>query len=461
MKLWRRIWAMCLCMVMLTMVAACGGEEGTKEPDPDTNGGNDVENNDENGGNEESEYPPVLTEENITIEFWHHMGSGALGTYLDDAVARFNETNEFGITVVATYAGAYADELAKVSTAIASKENPVLMTASCSGMPFLGNEDVLTDLYPYIERDGWDLDNVVPAFVEGQSTWGDELHGLPFTRSTAVFYYNKTLWDSLGLEAPENLADLEEKGAYILEQTGNYGFGLLRDAAFYQEGMLKSMNGEGTVDRDGKSLSVLDDGSMLEMLTDWKRWCDDGWCAVPPVTDATSAFVEMFMNGQLASMFQSSGTMGNMLNYATEAGFELGVAEFVSYDGSVAPMGGGDIAILGVNHTDQEIAAAWEFMKFMMEDEQTIGMHTQTGYLPVTYSAAESEEIKVLWEEYPQYKVAFDQLDKGEDPALTIYRSEWNKVVNNAFEYVIMDGSMSPEEAVDYLKAQAAVIFID
>ena len=63
MKLWRRIWAMCLCMVMLTMVAACGGEEGTKEPDPDTNGGNDVENNDENGGNEESEYPPVLTEE--------------------------------------------------------------------------------------------------------------------------------------------------------------------------------------------------------------------------------------------------------------------------------------------------------------------------------------------------------------------------------------------------------------
>ena len=43
----------------------------------------------------------------------------------------------------------------------------------------------------------------------------------------------------------------------------------------------------------------------------------------------------------------------------------------VGYGGYSAPLGGGSIGIIGKDHSQQEIAAAWEFVKFLMSDESS------------------------------------------------------------------------------------------
>ena len=53
-----------------------------------------------------------------------------------------------------------------------------------------------------------------------------------------------------------------------------------------------------------------------------------------------------------------------------------------------SPTGGGNIAIIGQGNDDQVIEAAWEFVKFLMTDDQVAENAANTGYLPTTYSAS-------------------------------------------------------------------------
>ena len=50
------------------------------------------------------------------ITFWHSMG-GSVAKAMDELVDRFNEENEYGITVNAQYQGEYDDSLNKLKSA--------------------------------------------------------------------------------------------------------------------------------------------------------------------------------------------------------------------------------------------------------------------------------------------------------------------------------------------------------
>ena len=50
------------------------------------------------------------------ISFWHSMG-GVNGQAIDALVEKFNEENEYGITVNAQYQGEYDDSLNKLKSA--------------------------------------------------------------------------------------------------------------------------------------------------------------------------------------------------------------------------------------------------------------------------------------------------------------------------------------------------------
>ena len=75
----------------------------------------------------------------------------------------------------------------------------------------------------------------------------------------------------------------------------------------------------------------------------------------------------------------------------------LDVYKRQGYGGYSAPLGGGSIGIIGKDHSQQEIAAAWEFVKFLMSDEQVAQNHIKTGVLPTTYSSVETDTLKNFW----------------------------------------------------------------
>ena len=452
--------ALVLTIVMVLSMAACGNSnsETTTAAQKDTQAAG---NNDTTAAPETDpvvEYPDYVTEP-IEIEIWHASGSGANGDYMTKAVEEFNSSNEYGITILETYAGSYADVQSKTSTAIAAGEAPEIIVLGSSGMPILGDQGVLADMSAYAARDGVDMANFVTGTTDFCYNSQGELISIPFNRSTAVFYYNKTLWDELGLEAPTSLEDLETKAAYITEQKGIFGFGVHLDAFFFQEAWVRSLGAEGLVASDGLAAAALESGEFTTLMTDWLSWINDGWCRVAAVTSAEGDMKDALYAGELASMVASCGGLKNMLKYSAEAGFELGVSLMPAYGGYGSNGGGGNLCIVGKDKTQQEIAAAWEFVKFLSTDEKVAERAASTGYLPVTYTSTETQTIKDLWATTPQYQVAFEQLQYCKDANWSEYQSEWNTYLKTAMSYVIQDFSMSPEEATDYLKQQAKVIF--
>ena len=401
---------------------------------------------------------PATLPDGFTIKLWHTRGSGKNMEAMEQLIKDFNEQNEYGIIVEGEHIGTYDETLAKTMTSVVGGDNPVLIMASDDGIPTLAEKGQLADLKPYVDRDGFDMDNILKGHSSSVIHNG-QIVSMPYVRSTAVFFYNKTIWDEMGFEAPKSFEELKEQCAKITAEKGIYGFGMWPDPGYYNEALLISLGGSGMVSPDGKSCSALHDGSMLKKLTEWRSWVDEGWCMPYDVTSAETTMKDNFYQGKVASMFASSAGLTNMIINSQEAGFELGVSNMVVYGGYGTATGGGNLCVLKQNHSEEEIAAAWEFIKFALSDEQSVNNAILTGYLPTTYTAAESAKMEEYYASNPLAKVAYEQSEYAMERVWSPYRAEWNTALKTGFSYLIQDRSMTPEEVLDYLITQEKQIF--
>lgn len=406
---------------------------------------------------------PELVTEPITISFWHDRTSDTDLAYLQKSIQEFNETNEYGITVEEVAQGYLDDVQAAVEVAIKAEDAPVLADLSCNGIPLFASEGILADLTPYIERDDFDMDNVVAELTD-YSYYEDQIVTMPYTRGTAILYYNKDLYEAAGLDhAPETLEELNEYAKKIYEDSNGTikGIEYTIEANYYQHYILASLNDVGFMDADGAGASCLEDGSMEQFLNDWYTWTEEGWCEIPALSGASSAMQEAFYNGELAAFVSSSNRATSISAKAAESDITLGMAGTVGYGGASAPLGGGSIGIIAKGHSQQEIAAGWEFIKFLMSDEQVAANHIETGVLPTTYSAVETDTLKDFWADSANegYKISYEQVKNASAPVMSLYTSEWTSIVKTAYSQLIQARDITPEETLDNLKTEAAVLF--
>lgn len=397
--------------------------------------------------------------ESITIEVWHTRGAGANGEMIADSVKEFNETNDKGITVVETYQGSYTDTLTKTMQAVSAGTQPAIVVMErAAGVPVMAEQDILADMTPYIEADGFDMKNFLPVLT-GYSYYNDKIVSLPYIRSTPVFYYNKTMFDNAGYtKAPSSF---EEAGEIckklIAEGKAEQGFELLNDPAWFVQNMMYQL-GSNMLSEDGNSAPCLKDGALLKVLSSWRGWVDEGWCAPFVSTDAESTMKEAFYQQKLACFIASSGGLSEVLENSKD--FEVGVAQFPSLtDKMSAPTGGGNIGIIDRGNSDEVKAAAWEFVKFLMSDEQVAKNVERTGYLPTTYSAAKTDTLKNLWLKTPQYKVSYNQLETAQELPWSPYKADFEELLKEYCSYVIQDKTYTPEQAVAEITENAKIIF--
>lgn len=440
----KRVVAILMASIMSLSLFACGGSS------------------EETSGEGTADAPELVTEP-ITISFWHDRTSDTDLAYLQKSIQEFNETNEYGITVEEVAQGYLDDVQAAVETAVAAEDAPVLADLSCNGIPLFASEGILADLTPYIERDDFDMDNVVKELTD-YSYYEDEIVTMPYTRGTAILYYNKDLYEAAGLDhAPETLEELNEYAKKIYEDSNGAikGIGYTIEANYYQHYILASLNEVGFMDADGAGASCLEDGSMEQFLNDWYTWTEEGWCEIPALSGASSAMQEAFYNGELAAFVSSSNRATSISAKAADADINLGMACTVGYGGASAPLGGGSIGIIAKGHSQQEIAAGWEFIKFLMSDEQVAANHIETGVLPTTYSAVETDTLKDFWADPANegYKLSYEQVKNASAPVMSLYTSEWTSIVKTAYSQLIQARDITPEETLDNLKTEAAVLF--
>lgn len=436
----KKLLSLVLVFALLLTMTACGGKDDKKS----------------NKGNSKTEANgPEYVTSPITIDFWHTFASGYQAEYITDAVQRFNDTNEYGITVRPTYIGSYTTLRSQLTTSIGAGDNPQIAVLGLSDI--LASAGVLADMAPYAKRDGFAVDN----FIDGVQTsmyYEDQLTALPLLRSCPLFYYNVDMFKAAGYNtAPTTIDEMTAACKAVAKTNGVSGFEMLIDVSFYQEALLQSLGSEGLIDLDRAGSKCVDDGTLLKLLSDWKSWCDEGWCTAPSVTDATNTMFQMMYTGKLASCFASSASLSTIVENGKQSGQNIAAVAMPTYDGVGGVGGGGDVSIIAANNNDQQIAASWEFAKFLMSDEEVATRCKAIGYLPTSQGAADL--MADVFAADPNMKNAYEARLNCVDVPGCMERSEWQTQVAAAVSYVVQDKSKTPKEAIEYLKSMLPTVF--
>ena len=410
--------------------------------------------------------------ENLTINFWHTRGSGASYEGLTESVETFNSTigAEKGITVVETFIGGYTDIMTKTQLAIQSGEQPQVVVASNTNTPALIEDGLLVDMAPYAAASGFDTANILDPFMQIYGNTDGEFHSAPYIRSTPLFYYNKSMADAKGLSISykPTIDEMVEfcKAMYEPGTDGSdvvYGLEILSDFGYFQAANIQQL-GSSFIADDGASAPCLEDGTMLKVLSDWKSWVDEGWCRSFDSTNAGDTMLQLFYQNRLGGFFYSSAGMRSITTNCAEAGIELGVAYYPTYDAAnpVSEIGGGQIAIVAGDNTEEQIAASWDFVEFLLTDDQITLTSKSTGYLPTTKSVADCEAMQAFWAENPLFKVAYDQLEETgtcQEKPYVPFIQDFTQCCSDAVSLLIQEGSITPEEALQQIIDTSSVLF--
>lgn len=405
-------------------------------------------------------------QESLHIEFWHTRGSGANYEVLKNSVDTFNATigKEKGIFVEEIFQGGYADIVPKLEMASQSGSMPAVGVTSGVRASILLDDGLLADMAPYAAKTGFDFSVFFESLLDVPGNENGEIRSLPYVRSTPVFYYNKTMADAKGLKAPETVAELEAFAKALntydpATGDGCWGFELLNDTTYLQGSFLWQL-GQPLVGEGGTAPCL--EGSLLKLFTDWTRWIDEGWCRPFDSTGAQNTATEMFYQGKLACFVASCGSLSNIYKFSKEAGIELGVSYYPTYDidNRAVSIGGGNIILMAGN-SEEVTSAGWEFIQFLMSDDMVAAEAIGSGYLPTTKTVENNEAMAKFWEENPLFKVAYDQLAWGhcEETPKFLDRTEFKTNVSNVTSQLIQERNITPEQAIEQIKSISAHLF--
>lgn len=377
--------------------------------------------------------------EPVTIEFWHAMS----GIHQDTLVAltdKFNAENGKGITVNLVNQGAYGDLSKKLMGSVAAKTLPDLAQVYNSWI--VNYLDAVVPLDNYVASDFDNYDDIVESYRNESSEFG-KIYTLPFNKSTQLYFYNKTVFNELGLEPPKTWEDLYHIGEVVYNATGKPAIGYDDLTAMFQQ-------------------FVLQNGS--EFIQDGQVKFNN-----PQGIEAFDYFLDMYKKGyaRIAGEDQyHSGPFGNgdVLAYVGSSagvafiqanGFEFGVAPLPAGKKGAVPQAGTDLAMFTQDKNRQ--LAAWEYMKYLTSADATTQWAMATGYLPVRVSAFNSETFQNYMKDNEAAKAAYEQVaDQYFEPAFK-GSDEIRSMIGTEVESAILEGRTA-EEAVSTMASKAEEI---
>ena len=322
----------------------------------------------------------IVTEitEPVEITFWHAM-NGDLEKTLQNLTDKFMESNE-NIKVTLQNQSSYPDLQQKITATTASpKDLPTLTQAYPHWMVNAMQDELLVDLKPYIENEtigDENYTNILEGFRTGSEVDG-KVYGMPFNKSTEVIWYNKTLFDELGLEAPTTFEEFAQVSKTITEKKGIVGAGFDSLNNFYTT-YLKNK---------GVDFNSETDVTSAESVEAAKYYLDgikDGYFRI--------AGTDNYLSGPFAAeqlgMYVGSNAGESFVKQAVDGKFEIGVAP---YPAESVMQQGTDLYMFS-NATAEQRTAAFEFLKFLSSTENQVTWGVETGYIPATQDAIASED---------------------------------------------------------------------
>lgn len=393
-----------------------------------------------------------------TISFWHSMG-GVNGQAIDTLVQKFNDENEYGITVEAEYQGSYDDALNKLKSAQIGNMGADLVQVYEIGTRFMIESGWIVPMQSMVNADEYDT-SVLESNLAAYYTINDMLYSMPLNSSTPLMYYNKDMFDAAGItEIPDSLESIAQIGDKLLDSgaqevmsLGIYGW--FFEQFIGKQGLEYANNGNGRTEA-ATAVAFDENGAAANILNEWKNLYDLGYA--PNVGKGGDAGLADFSAGKSAITLGSTASLKQILQ-DVDGKFEVGTAYFPkvkSTDEGGVSIGGASLWALD-NNDPKKLRATWEFVKFLISPESQAFWNAETGYFPVNVDAHDEDVFKENIEKYPQFETAIDQLHDSAPQyagALLSVFSEARAIVESEIESML-NGNETVDEAVDSMASQ-------
>lgn len=393
-----------------------------------------------------------------TISFWNSMG-GVNGQAIDTLVQKFNDENEYGITVEAEYQGSYDDALNKLKSAQIGNMGADLVQVYEIGTRFMIESGWIVPMQSMVNADEYDT-SVLESNLAAYYTINDMLYSMPFNSSTPLMYYNKDMFDAAGItEIPDSLESIAQIGDKLLDSgaqevmsLGIYGW--FFEQFIGKQGLEYADNGNGRTEA-ATAVAFDENGAAANILNEWKNLYDLGYA--PNVGKGGDAGLADFSAGKSAITLGSTASLKQILQ-DVDGKFEVGTAYFPkvkSTDEGGVSIGGASLWALD-NNDPKKLRATWEFVKFLISPESQAFWNAETGYFPVNVDAHDEDVFKENIEKYPQFETAIDQLHDSAPQyagALLSVFSEARAIVESEIESML-NGNETVDEAVDSMASQ-------
>lgn len=400
---------------------------------------------------------PAIAQTNITFFYPVQVG-GPLTDVIDGYVAEFQAQNP-DIAVEAIFSGNYTETTTRALTAARSGNPPTVAVLLATDIYTLIDEDVIQPIDTFITSDddqAW-LDGFMPAYLASAQVEG-HLWSVPFQRSTAVMYYNKEAFAAAGLDPeqpPRTWDEMVEfgKALTISDSSGNvtqWGLGIpsSMNAVHWLFGALVAQNGGMLSSEDGLH-TFFDSPEVIEALQFFVDLSTEHGIHPPGVLEWGTTPSD-FMQGRLAMAWHTTGNLSNIRNNAP---FDFGVAPYPGNPEPASVLGGGNLYIFSGASEEQQ-AAAFEFVKFMTSAELLADWGVQTGYVAPRDDSWETEILRNYVQEVPQAQVARMQIADSVPEISTFEAARINQVLNTGIQAAVI-GEQTPEAAMQAAQAEA------
>ncbi|GAA0116518.1 ABC transporter substrate-binding protein [Clostridium senegalense] len=379
----------------------------------------------------------------VSIEFWHAI-NGENEKVLKEITEKFNKKNDGKITVNLVYQGHYKELFSKLEGASKSNQLPALSMIYPNRLTAYVMNDLVEDLNPYIEnekigfsKDSW---NDIPEFLRDNGMWNEKHYSLPFNKSTYLLFYNEDLLKEKNVKVPTNWNELKDAAKTLTVDKDNDGttdtVGLaLNSSVGIDSSFWVEQAGGHLIDEENDKI-LFNSQETAEAFDFLAGMVKDGSAKV---CTEEKYMTGPFGRGEAAMGISSISALPDIIKTCSGNNINFKTAVLPENKQKAALFAGTDVTIFNTPSPEEKLAA-FEFIKFFMEEENQLTWGTNSGYLPLRKSVLESNDFKNYVEkENPAKGVAVEEFDYGYCDPKVLNGYSIHENMNKALQQILLE----------------------
>jgi multiple sugar transport system substrate-binding protein len=385
-----------------------------------------------------------------TVTFWYLWG-GVEGERVEEMITSFNASQ--GDYVVE---GLSVPDQQKIQVSIAAGDGPDVSDTFSSLTAAYANKGILEPLNPFIDRDGYDLSDFMPAALESGTVDG-VIYSLPISVNLMMLYYNKDLLAKAGYTNPPStdselmeyamaLTEVDSSGALKVQGFPDF------PEVYFVEHMPFALGGE--YGKPG-ALTVNNQGTRraMEMITEYRKAFGLNNILAFNSSGGYMSSADPFITGRQALRIDGPW-FGNHITNTLNSDLNYAVAPIPYSSDLPGSERGGQVQsstfFIPSNATNKE--GAWSFVSWLHEEAQMTELCAKMGWTPARVSALESP----VFDNVLNFEAFAAQAKSSNLTTFPAFdgQQELMKIISDAFQEVMLQKN-SVDNALSSAQAKA------